>query len=460
GIDSVAVLPFTYSGGDANLEFLGDGLTEQILNNLAQLPSLRVTARPSVFMYKGQPADPKEAGQKLGVRAVVMGRIAQQGGRVTVQVDLVDAVSGAQIWGRRYESGPSEVQSLEREISAAIGSKLRPDLTVEQQQRVGRQHTASPEAYRLYLEGLHHFNAQTLARMERSSELYRQAIDKDPGFALAQAGLADAYSYIGFFESRSPLEIMPLAKAAAQRALRINPNLGEAHTSLGIVQLVYDFDAPAAEASFRRATELAPGNAYSLHWHAHYLETVGRTREGLGELQKSLDLDPISSIIRNDIAFHHYMNGRDGEAIDMARTVKDIDPGFPFALSTLGLAQIRSGLTTEAIASLEKALALAPGDPQSVAGLVSAHTREGRREEARKHLESMLKPNAHGYVPSYSVAVAYAGFGDRGQCLRWLERAFQERSVFVMLYARYDPRLEPVRDDPRYVELLKTLPRP
>ncbi|MBI1791734.1 MAG: protein kinase, partial [Acidobacteria bacterium] len=361
--DSVAVLPFANAGGDANLDYLSDGLTEQLINSLTQIPKLRVIARATVFTYKGKPADPREVGKKLGVRAILMGKVTQRGDGLEVQVDLVDSSDGSQLWGQRYSRRASEAQDIERAVANEVAGKLRLPLSAQEQQRLSKPRTVDPEAYRLYLRGRYLIEGAAPDRLEAAISYLRKAIDRDSKYAQAYAGLADAYSYQGHLEYKSPKEAFPKAKAEALRALEIDDSVGEAHTALGLVKFLYDWDFPGAEREFIRGKDLNPGNAYSLHWHAHYLEAMGRMTEAATEMNRSREMDPLSSMLLLDSALQQAYFRRWDKALQMLDRISELEPGFPFADMARGSVFLGMGRGKEALAALDKAKAAASGVP-------------------------------------------------------------------------------------------------
>ncbi len=326
-ITSLAVLPLVNASADPQMEYLSDGITETIINSLAQLPQLRVMARSTVFRYKGREADPQAVGHELGVGAVLTGRVSQVGESLIISMELVDVAHGWQLWGEQYNRNPADIFALQEEIAREISGKLRLRLTGEQQQRLTKRYTESTEAYQAYLRGRYHWNKYTREGLKKGTAYFQQAIDLDPGYALAYAGLADSYYRLSNLYL-PPREAMPKAKAAAMKALEIEEMLAEAHASLGLVRFWYEWDWQGAEREYKRAIELNPGYAIAPLWYGLQLMALGRFDDALAEMKRAQDLDPLSLVINTNLGGTLYRARRYDQAIEQCRRTLEIDSSF------------------------------------------------------------------------------------------------------------------------------------
>ncbi len=328
-IDSLAVLPLINDSPDADMEYFSDGVTESIINALSQLPKLRVVARSTVFRYKGREVDPKEVGQQLGVRAVLTGRVRQTGDGLMIAAELIDVTNDSQLWGEHYSRALSDVFVVQEEIAKEISEKLRLKLTGEEKKRLAKRHTGSTEAYKLYLKGLYYWNKRTVECLKKGIEYFEQAIEMDPNYALAYAGLADSYVLLGRYEALSPKESFPKAKAAAMKALQIDPGLAEAFPSLASAKFKYDWDWAGAERDFKHGIELNPNCATARHWYGHYLWCLGRFDEAFKQTQQALQLDPLSLMIDVSSTTPYFYARQYDQVIENCRRILDLHPNFP-----------------------------------------------------------------------------------------------------------------------------------
>jgi TolB-like protein/Tfp pilus assembly protein PilF len=319
-IESVAVLPFANGSADPNLEYLSDGITENLINNLSQVSNLRVMARGTVFRYKGQGADPQRAGNDLHVRAVVSGGLLQRGCSLIVRAELIDVATGSQLWGGQFNRQMDDILVLQDDLSREISEKLRLRLTGDQKQRLTKRYTEDAEAYRLYLKGRYHWNKRTPEGVQKAIEYFRQALDKDPAYALVYAGLADTYAYLSFFGLVPPQEAMPKAKAAAAKALEIDNHLAEAYVSLGYVSFTYDRDWLAAGKYFEQALAVNPAYSRAHTFYSFYLSSLGRSEEALAVAKDALDLDPASPPASHSLAVRLYLARQFDQAIEQANS--------------------------------------------------------------------------------------------------------------------------------------------
>jgi serine/threonine protein kinase/Tfp pilus assembly protein PilF len=461
-IDSVAVLPFANIGGDANTEYLSDGITESLINSLSQIPKLKVIARSSVFRYKGKQVDPQTVGRELNVGAVLTGKVVQLGDRLTIQTDLVDVSNQTQLWGEKYNRKVSDILVLQDEISNEISDKLRLTLTGEEKKQLVKRYTESADAYQLYWKGRYRWNKRTPEDIKEAIRNFQQAINIDPGYALAYTGLADCY-VLGSVLQMAPKEAMPIARDATRKALALDEKLAEAHTSLAKIELSFEWDWSGAESEFKRAIELNPGYATAHQWYGVYLSEMGRHDESMRERKLAQELDPLSLSISTGLGRAFFWAHRYDEAINHLLKVLDQDPRYPDTHWSLGLAYEQKKMYAEAIASFQKAVEysktadLAEGKPEMLAALGHALALAGRRTEAEKILADLTAKSAsQRYVSPYSIALVYVALGDKQRAFEWLDQAYQERDE-SFIHLRVDPRLDALRADPQFVERLRRI---
>ena len=454
-IDSLAVLPLINASRDPNLEYLSDGITESIINTLSQLPKLRVVPRSTVFRYKGKSVDPQEAGTELGVRAVFSGRIVQVRDAIILKAELIDVAHQSQLWGEQYRHKSKDIFALEAEISEDISEKLRLRLTGEEKKKLVKRYTENTEAYHLYLKGRYFTNKRTTDWIKKGIEHFQQAIDLDPNYALAYAGLADAYS---FFASSTggypPCETYPKAEAAALQALELDDMLGEAHSTLGFCRLLFDWDFAAAEREYKRAIELSPNYANAHDGYSFYLKATGQHEAAIQACQRAQELDPLSMFATLSLGWAYYFARDYDRALIQARRVLDMDANFGFAHWHAGKTYLQKGMFPEAVASLRQALNLIGGTPPFISFLGHAYARAGKQREARQMLTQLLRLSQKQYVSSYFIAIIYLGLGDIDQTFAWLEQAYEERSGFLA-FIGVEPMLDDLRGDARFEDLLR-----
>jgi eukaryotic-like serine/threonine-protein kinase len=453
-IDSLAVLPFVNVGADPDTEYLSDGITENLINSLSQLPRLRVVPRSLVFAYKGREMDPRKVGRDLNVRAVLMGRVVQRGDNLNVQTELVDVAEVSQLWGQQYNRKLSDIIVIQEEISNTVSQKLRLRPSAEEQKRLARLYTENPEAHQFYLKGRYLWNRRTAQTLRRAAEYFQQAIEKDPGYALAWAGLADCYGVYSFYGVLSPKESKPMAKEAARKALELDDTLAEAHVSAAYAKRTYDWDWSGAEREFKRGIELNPNYAMGHAWYGSTLWAMGRLDEAIGELKRAQECDPLSLIINAELGRAFYFSRRYDQAIDQLRkTLDEIDSNFGVAHWYLGMVYEQKARYPQAIAEFQKWSSLSGGDPAATGALGHAFAVSGKPGEAQKALVKLKELSKSRYVSPYDVAVIYIGLGDKDQALEWLERAYEDYSAWL-IWLNVDPRFDTVHADQRYHELL------
>ncbi len=453
-IDSLAILPLVNVTNDPDTEYLTDGITESIINSLSQLPRLRVMARSTVFRYKGKEIDPLEVGRELNVRAVLTGRALQRGDTLVIKAELVDASDGAQLWGEQYNRKLQDIFAIEEEISREISEKLKWKLSGEQKKRLTKRHTEKTEAYQLYLKGRYSWNKRTVDGLMRSIEDFTQATLIDPGYALAYAGLADAYNILASYSAMPPAEAFPKAKQAAERALELDETLAEAHTSLAFVRLGYEWDRRAAERGFKRAIKLNPGYATAHLWYAVTLAAMGRTDEGLREIERARELDPLSLPINTNFGWLYYLARQYDKAVEQYMKTLELDPNYALARRRLGQAYEQRREYDKALAEFEAALALSKGDTETIAAIGHLYAVSGKEEEARRVIQELVDMSDHRYIPSYFIARILIGLGERDQAFEYLDKAYEERYGFLS-YLKVEPLFDSLRADERFVDLAR-----
>jgi serine/threonine-protein kinase len=455
-IESIAVLPFDNTGSDQDTEYLADGLTESLIYRLSQLPNLKVSPRSVVFHYKGKETDPLKVGRELGVSAVLSGRITQRGNNLNISTELVDVRNNQLLWGERYERKASDLMATQREMAGEIVDKLRLQVSPNEK-ALSKHYTESNEAYQLYWKGRFYWNKRTGEGMQKSLEYFQQAIERDPNFALAYSGLADAYDLLAAPDAVGGMpahEAMPKAKAAALKALEIDDGLAEAHVSLAHVKYYYDRDWAGAEREYKRAIELNPNYPTAHQWYAVYLMSAGRFDESLAEARRAQELDPLSLPINMTIGWV-LLNARQyDQSIEQLRKTLEMDPDFILAHHRLGLAYEQKRMYDEAIAEFRQLGTLSAGNPVGVAPLARAYALSGKRAEAQKTLAELQKLSERNYVSPASIALIYVALGDKDQAFAWLEKADKERDG-SLARLRVDPRFDSLRSDPRFADLAK-----
>ena len=438
---SIAILPFVNATGDKEAEYLSDGITETLINTLAQVPGLRVMSRTSVFHYKDKPANPVSVGRELRVSAVVVGRIETVGDKLVVSAELVDASDNALVWGNRYQTARTDLFSVQDSLASEIAHMLRLQLGGREQQLLTKRHTADPRAYELYLKGRFQWNKRNAEGMYKAIEYFNQAIEIDPQYALAYAGIADCYNLLDIWANLPTSETFPRAKAAAQKALQIDDQLAEAHTSLAYAIHTYEWDWKAAEREYRRAIELNPNYATARQWYAEFLTAVGRFDEAGQQGKKALEIDPMSPIINAVVAWNFTMARRYDAAIQQGTRTTQLFPDFMPGHAYLGLALLESGRAREAIAPLETARRHL--DIVVVrTWLARAHLAAGDRTTAEKMLRDLER--GQDYRPPYYMAALYAQFGDLEKARREIDRARLERTG-AYVWFQVDPAMDRLR---------------
>ena len=452
-IHSLAVLPFENASGEAENEYLSDGITGSLINTMATVPKLRVMAQSTVFRYKGRKIDPQAIGRELNVRAVLTGRIMHVGSSLRIGTELVDVATGSQLWGAQYNRKPDDILVVQDEISDEISGKLRLQLTRAEKKRLTKHHTENAQAYRLYLQGRHHWNRWTEEGFYKAIAYFQQAIDKDPSYALAYAGVADSYVLLGWNSYLPPKEVFPKGKAAATTALQLDPNLPEAHASLAALLWLHDWRWDEAQVEFRRSLELDPAYPTANHWYAEYLMTMGKHAEVVSRMKKGQEFDPLSLIINVAVGWALYNARRYDEGIEQLRRTIELDPNYPVTYWILGLLLRKTASHELAMTEGEKGVKLSGGSPLMRAALAHTFAAAGRTTEAVQMLDELTELTTHRYVAPYFFAGIHVGLGDNDRAIDYLEKSYEEHSHWL-IYLHMDPSMDGLRDIPRFQNLL------
>jgi serine/threonine protein kinase/tetratricopeptide (TPR) repeat protein len=454
-IDSIAVLPLANASNDPGTEYLSDGITEGIINKLSQLPKLKVMARSTVFRYKNRDVDAQSVGRELRVRAVLTGVVKQIGERLQISVELVDSHDGAQLWGETYKREIADLLHVQEEMSREIADKLRLKLTGADRKKLRQRTTENSEAYQLYLKGRYHWNKRTEDGLRRGVQFFREAIESDPSFAMAYAGMADCFITMATNIPLPPRETMPKAKAAAMRAIELDGDLAEAWASLGAVRWWFDWDWEGAEEAYRKAIALNPNYATAHDGYAMLLSARGRFDEAVEQISKASDLDPLSLIIAVHAGWPFYF-ARDFEsAIRRFRKALELDENFIPAHGWLGMALGQQHRYAEALDAFARALEV-DRIPILTTMLAHTHAIAGHRDAALKLLDDLVTTARERYISPYDIAVIHAGLGDHAAAIAHLQAAYADRSPW-MVFLPVDPRLDSLRGEPAFGEILAAL---
>jgi serine/threonine-protein kinase len=450
-IDSIAVLPFVNASGDPNSDYLSDGIAESITDSLAQIPQMQVIARSTAFRYKGKNVDPMAVGKELHVRGVVTGQLLTRGNTLIIRASLTDVKKGTQVWGEQYDRKLADVLAVQQELSQEISSGLRMRLSGDQKAMFARRTSASPEAYQAYLHGQYQLNKDTEESLRKALEYFNQAIEQQPDYALAYAGLANAYYSLSNVYM-APNEVMPRAREAAERAVQLDQSLPEAHSALGLVRAWYDWDFAAGEKEFRRAIELNPNNADAHRVYGDLLIVRQQSERALAEKKKAEQLDPLSVPASWDVARAYFYAGRYAEAEQQARKTIGLDEKFPNIYQLRAQIAVEQHRLPDAVALAKQAVVLGGRKPLFISMLGYIEALAGDRRAAES---AIAEVNANpGYALPLFLARVDAALGNRDQAVAWLEKLYTERSESIV-WLRVDPTLEPLRNDPRFVALVK-----
>ena len=458
-IDSIAVLPFQTKSSDADPEYLSDGLAESLIYRLSQLPNLKVSPPSSVFRYQGKETDPIKIGKELGVNAVMSGRMVQRDEYLTISVELIDVRNNKLVWGEKYEGKMSELLSTQREIATEITQKLQLKLSGEVESALTKRYTENNEAYQLYLKGRFYWNKRNEPDLRKGIEYFRQAVEVDPNFAFAWSGLADSYALLPHYSETTNPEVKATIKAAAAKALELDPNLAEAHNSQAVFLATYEWNFLEAEKEFRQAIKLNPNYATAHHWLSIILSWQLRHDEAVEEMKRALEIEPLSRIINNDFGNTFLYQKQTDKAIEQFKKTLELYPDFVQGHHSLALALAKAGKYQEAIAEQNKAITLGDRLFGFVTQLSYINAVSGNRAEAKKLLVELLKRKKKNSVGNFDLAIVYAGLDHKDQSFEFLTKSELERFVRI-LSIRSSPYFENLRDDARFKQMLKRIGLP
>ena len=449
-------MPFVNASGNPDTEYLSDGIAETLINSLSQLPQLRVVPRSRAFRYKGHDIDHRKVGRQLKVRALLTGKVLQRGDTLNVQAELVDVQSDAQLWGARFHRTMTDIFTVEEEIAQQISEKLRLELSGRERERLLKRQTENTAAYHLYLRGRYHWNRRTSVALTAAVEYFRQAADLDPEYAPAYAGLADGYLVLAFFAPDPAKGFAATARAAALKALDLDPGIGEALSTLAILCCTLDWDWNEGERSFHRALELKPRLAWVHDQYAMMLSAMGRHEEAVREVRRAVELEPASPVLATHVAWMLIRARRYDEAIVECRKAVELDPNFAVTYYWLGMASGLMGNHDEAIPALETAHARV-GSGFVTLELARAYAVARRTADCERVLAEMHQTFDRDYAEPLGFAMVYAALGRTDPAFHWLERAAQARTGFFAMWVNGDPRLDPLHNDPRMTVLLRRM---
>jgi TolB-like protein/Flp pilus assembly protein TadD len=450
-INSIAVMPFKNESGNADVEYLSDGMTESLITNLSQVPNLSVKAPSVIFRFKGKEMEPQKIASELSVQAILNGRMVQRGDDLTLYLSLVDGREGNQLWGHQYNRRLTDLVALQNEIARDVSRKLRARLSGTDEERIARNYTDSTEAYQLYLKGRYHYSRLTRPEIDKGIAYYQQAIAIDQSYALAYTGLSQAYRTLALTSDVPSNETLPKARAAATRALEIDETLSEAHSALGAVALWYEWDWKAAEKHYLRALELDPNGAPM--GYAQLLFSMGQHEKALIEAKRAKERDPLNLRIRATEGQALFFAGKYEDAIDRLQKTIELDPNFWLAHLFLSRVYIEKKMYPEAVAEATKAKDLSSGNSEAIAHVVFALAKSGRQKEAQTTLDELKKRAVERYVPPYAFALSYNGLDETDEAIAWLEKGLAERDIKMTLLV-VDPKWNNLRADPRFRSLL------
>ena len=459
-INSIAVLPFQNLSGDPSQDYFADGMTEELIGQLARIPGLRVISRTSCMHFKNTQLSVPEIARILRVDAIVEGSMVREGRQIRVHTQLIRAAADEHIWAGEYQREYGNILEVQEEFTRNIVEQIEVNLTPKDRARLAAVRPVDPEAYQDYLKGRYYFNQRTEDALNKSIRSFEQATAKESDYAPSYSGLAEAYAMLGFRGGFPSKDALSRAKAAALKAAELDDDLAEPHASLAFIAETYDWDWPAAEREYKRALELNPGDTQARNWYAGYLTYTGRFNEGIAEAIRARDLDPLSLPINNALAGRLLAVGRDDEAFRQGQETLELDPHFAPAHQTLGWVYLHMGKQEESVREFEAALKLSgPADMDLQLDLGFAYAVSGKRDEAKRILAKLEKLNQQGAVPSASIAVLLGALGEPNEAFDWLEKAYRERDP-QLTYLKVGRRFEPLRKDPRLKELVRRIGLP
>lgn len=452
-IGSIAVMPFVNKSGDAELEYLSDGMTETLIGRLSHLPNLNVQARSSVFHYKGKETDIRTIGKELNVQAILTGSVEQRGDDLTLYLELVDAQSGSRLWGDQYNRKRRDLVSLQAELARDVSNKLKIKLSGADERKLAKNYTENVEAYELFLKGRFHLRKLTEPEIKKGIACMQQAIDADPSYALAYAGMAEAYRALALAGEMNPSEVWPKAKAANQKAIEIDDTLAEGHSGLGSGLWFYDWSWTEAENQFLLALQLNPNSSMAHFGYGDFLARMGRKPESDAERKRALELEPRDPFFNVAAGF---AATEPDKGMEMVRVALDADPNFYFAHMAAAAIYKRKKMYPEAIAESQLAKALAPDQTLSDVGLAGTFVETGQRNEARAILNQMLRLSKSRWVPPHNIAAVYRTLGETDKAVAWLEKGYEQRDP-GMASLKTDKRWNNLSGDPRFAALMERM---
>jgi TolB-like protein/Tfp pilus assembly protein PilF len=454
-INSIAVMPFQNDSASADSEYLSDGIMESLIYRLSQIDNLKVSPSSSVLRYKGKNMDSIKTGKELGVQAVMTGRIAQRGDDLIVSVELVDVTNNKTLWGERYNRKMSELLATQREIANEIAQKLKIELAGDPGSGLQKSYTTNSKAYELFLKGRFHYEKRTKADIEKGIDYYNEALALDPNFALAYVGIANAYGVMPSYGFMAPKEAGPKARAAAQKALEIDPGLAEAHAAFANVAAALFWDWATAEREFQKALEMNPNDAIThIRYGSNYLLRMGRTGEAVSELKRALELEPLSIVAGALLAETYIGDGQSDKALEQIRATENLEPGHNMTAYWLMVIYVSRGMYNEALQITEARLLKEPNDQDSLGIAGYIHAKNGEREKAEKILSRLREMSETQYVLDSYVAQIYGALGEKDKAFAELEKAYEQKDFFVPTM-RTNPMFKDLRDDPRFDQIAK-----
>ena len=458
-IESIAVMPFVNETGNAEVEYLSDGMTETLIKSLSSLPNVRVKPRSSVFRYKGKDVDLQTIAKDLNVHAIVNGRVTQRGDQISLSLELVDVRNDNVIWTEQYQRNQADIVSLQTEIARDVSTKISPKLSGADETKITRAATADPEAYQSYLKGRYYWNRRTAENLKKAMEQFKAATDRDPNYALAFVGLADCYAVLHEYAGSPTSETLPEAKRYAERALSLDPSIAEAHATLGVIYSGM-WQWAESEKEHKLAIELNPNYATAYHWYSLLLKDLKRYDEASAMIKRAQELDPLSSVIGVNIS-RMYLDLQNNPEASIQNSLKliELDPTFAAAYEFLGLAYLDVGRNDEALASLEKAVALSNRASIALSNLGHVYAATGKREEARSLIKELEEKYARHESNGQYIAIVYAGLGEKDKAFEWLEKDFQIRNG-KLSEIDWTYGLRPLKGDPRFKDLLRRMNLP
>jgi TolB-like protein/DNA-binding winged helix-turn-helix (wHTH) protein/Tfp pilus assembly protein PilF len=458
-VHSLAVLPLKNLSGNPADDYFAEGMTDELITNLAKISALRVSSYTSIARYKSTTKPIPEIARELQVDAIVEGSVVRAGDQVRITAQLIYGPDDQHLWAEEYQRYLRDVLYLQREVAHDIAQQVRITLTPNEQSRLATVGAVDPAAYEAYLRGRSYWNQRNEASLHKAIEQFDKAIELDSGYAPAYSGLADCYTTLGYLSYLDPVEAFPRARDAASKALELDPGLAEAHTSLAYYNLYHAWNWSEAEKEFQRAIELNPNYATAHEWYSYYLLAIGRMDEAWNEINRARQLDPLAVIISTDVGFNYVYRRDYDAAISQLRRTLAVSPNFPLAHLWLGRAYQQKKMYAEAIDEFDKTDEALPGWVVTLAGAGNVYGEWGKREEARQVLTRLAAMSREKYVTPYGVALVYAGLGDKDQAFAWLNKAYAGRSHWLVWLNR-DPRWDVLRPDPRFAELVKRLRLP